>query len=332
LLAVARLTPAQAVALGTDVLTALEDRHADGGLCLDAVRVGGDGRAGLIGSGDALTTDGAGLAAAAALLDRIAEATRPSPADPALVLALDRAAAEARSPDGRIASVAAILRDADATDGARARAELGRFVAILAGGEEPMPATRPAARPPTPRRPPRTGARGVVARGWKWILSLVVLVAVVILEIAFLRDEISRDVAAVLEAGRSGTTTSTPTLPPVVPPAPASAGTISRVDLRPIVPCTPDAACALRLHVTLQPRAEPQAITWEFRILDRCTGAAVTAAGGTVTVPPHGDRADAVSTVGLPRADALAVVAVTSGPFTAASGAVNVPATGGCGT
>jgi hypothetical protein len=84
--------------------------------------------------------------------------------------------------------------------------------------------------------------------------------------------------------------------------------------------------------VTLEPRAEPQAITWEFRILDRCTGAAVTAAGGTVTVPPHGDRADAVSTVGLPRADALAVVAVTSRPFTAASGAVNVPATGGCGT
>jgi hypothetical protein len=338
LLSVARLTPAQAVALGSDVVASLEDRHADGRLCPDAVRVGRDGRASLIDAGDPPTMDGAGLASAAALLDRIRDATRPSPADHGLIPALQRAATEARSPEGRVAIVAAILREADATGGARARAELARLVTMVAGGVALSPAAGPPPRAPAPHRrrphrPPRAVARGLVARSWTWILSLVVLVVVVLMEIAFLRDEIGRDVQAVLEAGRSrSTATSTPTLPPVVPPAPTAAGTINRVDLRPIMPCTPDTACALRMHVTLQPRAEPQAITWEFRILDRCTGAAVTVPGGTVTVPPHGDRADVVSTVGLPPADALAVLAITSQPFTAASSAVHVPTASACGT
>jgi hypothetical protein len=83
--------------------------------------------------------------------------------------------------------------------------------------------------------------------------------------------------------------------------------------------------------VTLQPQAEPQTITWDFRVVDRCTGEAVNVPGGTVTVPPHADRADVVSTLGLPPGDALGVLAVTNQPFTAASAAVNVPAPGACG-
>jgi hypothetical protein len=309
LLSIVRLTPAQAVALGADVLAGLADRHA----------------------GDALRLT------PAELLEALMTATRPSPADQVLVSALERAATEARSPDGRVAIVAAILREADAPGGAQARAELARLVA-MATGEVAPPAARPPARAPAPRRgrprrPPRAVARAAIAHGWKWVLSLVVLATVVLVEIVFLREEISRDVQAVLEAGRSRpTATSTPTLPPVVPPAPTAAGTISRVDLRPITSCTPDAGCALRLQVMLQPRSEPQTITWDFRILDRCTGAAVTVPGGTVTVPPHADRADVVSTVGLPPADALAVLAMTSTPFTAASAAVGIPATGACGS
>jgi len=344
LLSIARLTPAQAVALGADVLARLADPHAGGRPGpdtvagtggVDAVRVGRDGRAGLIDAdGPPSTYRAAGetLAFAAVLLDRIREAIQPSPADERLVAALDWAAAEARSPDGRVATVAAILRTADATDGAQARAEIARLVAMLAGETEPASIpTRLASHVPLPRLPRRRQRRVVVARVGKWVLSLMVLAALILVEVAFLRDEISRDVQAVLEAGRSGPTeTTTPTLPPVVPPAPGAAGTISSIDLRLVDPCTPDAPCSLRMHVLLQPLAEPQTLKWDFRVLDRCTGSVVTAPGGTITVPAQGDRADVVSTIELPQADALAVLAVTSQPFTAASRAVYVPATSAC--
>jgi hypothetical protein len=337
LLSIVRLTPAQAVALGADLLACLEDAAGRGRLGLEAARVGRDGRARVIDAGP--SGNGAGLATAAALLDGIRAATRPSrpsTADQGLISALERAAAEARSPHGRLAIVAAILREADGAGGAQARAELARLVAIVLGEAPALDAARAPRAPAPRRRRPRPTTRAVVraaaARSWKWVLSLVVLVAVVLIEIAFLRDEISRDIEAVLDAGRSGSTvTTTPTLPPVPRPAPDAVGTISRVDLRPVTPCTPDAGCALRVQVTLQPQAAPQTITWDFRVVDRCTGETVTVPGGTVTVPPHGDRADVVSTVGLPPADALAVMAVTNQPFTAASAAVNVPAPGACG-
>jgi hypothetical protein len=47
-------------------------------------------------------------------------------------------------------------------------------------------------------------------------------------------------------------------------------------------------------------------------------------------VPAHGDRLDAVVTVALPEASALAVTAVTDLPSTAASTAVPVPENGAC--
>lgn len=333
LLSVAWLTPAQAVALGADVLAGLENGDTTAGTWLrpEAVRIGRDGRA-CVSAGSSPATNGAGLASAAALLDRLRAATRSSAADPGLIPALERAAAEARSPDGRIAFVAAILREADAAGGARARAELSRLVAMVAGDGALPPGAGPA-RASAPRRP-RAVARAVAARSWKWVLSIVVLVAVVVIEIAFLRDDIGRDVTAVLEAGRSAVTATgtAPALPPVVPPAPTAAGTITGVDLRPIQPCAPGAECVLRVQVLVQPQAEPQTIAWDLRILDRCTGESVTAPGGTVTVPPHGDRADVVSTVGLPDGEALAVMAVTTLPHTAASAAVHVPESGACAT
>jgi hypothetical protein len=343
LLSTARLTPAQAVALGADLLAALEEQGAAAGTWPhpDAVRVGRDGRVrvvdALIGAGGPPSTNGAGLAPAAALIDQLRAATGSSATEPGPIPALERAAAEARSPDGRLAFVVAILREADATDGARARAELSTLVAMVAGDVAPAPATGPAPRAPAPgrarpRRPPRAVARAAVVRTWKWILSLVMLIAIVVVEIAFLHDQISRDVQTVLDAGRSvATATGAPAaLPRVVPPAPTAAGTISRVDLRPVQPCTPGAECALRTQVMVLPQAEPQTITWDIRILDRCTGEAVTLPGGTVTLPPGGDRADAVSTVALSPAGALAVLAVTNSPSTTASTAVNIPEPGEC--
>ena len=326
LLAIATLTPAQAVALGTDLLTALEERQATCGPRPEAVWVGRDGRPRLTDGG----TDPTDVAAAR-LLEELIAATRTSPADDDLVAVLERAAVQARQPDGRLAVAAAVLRAADATGGSQARGELARLVAAATGEVTAVGHTPPPA-PPPPTHHPRW--RVAVTRTWKVTLPLFVLVAVVLTELALLRDEISRDISAVLESGRSSAPTEevAPTLPPVLPPAPRAAGPIARVDLRPVQPCTPDADCEFRMQVMLQPRPEPQSISWQFQIVDRCTGGAVVVPGGTLTVPPDGDRADAVSTVALPRSGAVAVMALINQPATAASGAVPVPAVGGCGS
>jgi hypothetical protein len=84
------------------------------------------------------------------------------------------------------------------------------------------------------------------------------------------------------------------------------------------------------LQVRLRPQAEPQTVGWAFQILDRCTGAVVTTPGGTLTIPPNGDRADAVGTVALPPGDALAVLALTGRPTAASSAPLPVPDQGRC--
>jgi hypothetical protein len=358
LLAMARLTPAQALALATDVLTGLEESSSaerpTSVLGSRVVQVTTDGRARVVGDGrpcDVTAQAGvrAGdLAAVAVLLGDLQAATCPSARDSDLVAALDRAAAEARQPEGRVAIVAATLRAADAPRGAQARAELARLVSAASGSAPGAAATRTAAPPPTERPVPErsrrrrpTAARAMVAhsaavhpvtrRTWGWILSVVTLIVVVLTEIFFLRESIERDIQAVLEAGRSRpSSTVAPVLPPVVPPAPAAVGTIAYVDLRPVERCSPGTSCALRTHVRLQPQAGPQTVTWAFQVLDRCAGTATTVPGGTVTVPPNADRTDVVTNVMLPTAPALAVLALTSQPFRAASEPVYVPVDGAC--
>ncbi|MEN3266679.1 hypothetical protein [Pseudonocardia sp.] len=355
LLSTARLTPAQAVALGTDVLSWLEEHRAgarSSGIRLrpETVRVGMDGRAYLAhddvpGHSAAEEENRTDLAAAAGMLRDLAasmwcpDAASDHPAADALA-AVDGAAAEARRLGGSVAAVASMLREADATGGAEARTELGRLVAAVSGdGFAPLSTARtgvlPATlRPTRPRRRPRRVARTVLARTWKWVLSIVVLVAAVLIEITFLRDTIARDIETVLEAGRSGSpaATSTEALLPVVPPAPPSAGTVTAVDLRAVSRCAPDAACEVRLQVALQPRTGPQTMTWAFEFFDRCTGATATAPGGTVTVPPEGVRAVAVVTVAVPPGNAMAVLARTDLPSTAASAPLLVPSDARCGT
>jgi hypothetical protein len=172
--------------------------------------------------------------------------------------------------------------------------------------------------------PATSGQTGTARRRiGAWLLSVVVLAAVVLLEVALLRDHIATDIRLLLGAGRSGSASSSPEPdgPPIVPPAPAAAGSVTAVDLRPLPRCAPGAPCTMRLLVRLVPAAEPQVVTWSYRIVDRCTGAtaADTAPGGSVTVPAGGERAAALGTVTLPAADAVAVVAVTDLPAAAAS-------------
>ncbi|WP_433293462.1 hypothetical protein ACQPZQ_07660 [Pseudonocardia sp. CA-142604] len=348
LLSIARLTPVQAVALATDVFTELEKRHDDRGdagpipLRIESVHVGADGHA-------YLAEDDAPVpvkdSAADALLDELTAAAwrvttdseRPTTGP---IATLDRAAAESRRPDASVAAVASLLREADTASGTEARTELARIVSAVNGGalappHPPLTSAPPIApRPPDPERPPRSLARVLAGRTWKWVLSVVVLVTVVVIEIALLRDTIARDIDAVLEAGRSGSAapTSTQAFLPVAPVAPTAAGTVTGVDLRAVNQCTPDAECAVRLQVALQPTAQPQTVTWGFQVFDRCTGATTTVPGGELTVPADGDRAVAVVSVALPPGEALAVLARTDLPSTAASAPVFVPSDASCGT
>jgi len=160
-----------------------------------------------------------------------------------------------------------------------------------------------------------------------WLLSILVLAAVVVAEVVFLRDDITADVGLLLEAGRGGAHPSAapvPDGPPLVAPAPAAAGNVAAVDLRPLERCAPAAACTVRLLVRLVPSSEPQVVTWSYQVVDRCTGTSGIAPGGTVTVPPQADRATAVGVVALPPSDGVALVAVTGAPAVAASAAVVV--------
>jgi hypothetical protein len=343
LIALARLTPAQALEIGASVLADVARRPESGtgaDLAADRVVVGADGRAVL----DPTADDGrdrgpaASGAAAQAVLAHVAGAARvrgrrADPAADELLGHLDRAATDL--PHAGVPGVAKMLQEAaTAIDREAVRAELAALAAAVDGAT--TGSTRTAARTGSPSaadRATRAGRDGhgrtriVVRRIGAWLASVLVLAAVVLLEVAVLRDDIAADVRLLLDAGRSGSETSDAPEPdglPVVPPAPAAAGSVTAVDLRPLAPCAPDAPCALRLLVRLVPAAEPQVVTWSYRVVDRCTGTTTTAPGGTVTVPPQGDRAAAVGTVVLPASPAAAVLAVTDLPAAAASPPVSV--------
>lgn len=168
----------------------------------------------------------------------------------------------------------------------------------------------------------RGGSATTKRRIGAWLLSLVVLAGVVAGEVAFLRDRIGTDIGILLDAGRSGAAQPAPRKPDglsIAAPAPPTAGAITAVDLRALTACAPAAPCAVRLEVRLDPRPDPQTVTWSYRVVDRCTGAAGTAPGGTVTVPAGATRADVTGTVPLPDAPAVALLAVTEVPASAAS-------------
>ncbi|WP_448639296.1 hypothetical protein [Geodermatophilus sp. URMC 63] len=345
LLALVRLTAPQALEVGVGLLAAADRReHPD-----TAGRDGDPVEPVVTADGEVLLrpVPGAGPAAAgrtaadlAAVLAAVAGAARlrGRPADPAaeeLLARLERAATDL--PDAGVPAVARVLQEAVAgTDRTVVRAELGALVqAVGARTAAPGPTARGGTAPggtapggpsavvratPAGRAGPR-GTGTAVRRAGAWLLSVLVLAAVVVLEVAVLRDDIAADVDLLLDAGRSGSASSTAPEPdglPVVPPAPAAAGDVTGVDLRPLERCAPATACTLRLQVRLEAGPE-RTVTWSYRVVDRCTGAATTVPGGTVTVPPGGRQVTAVGTVALPDLPAVAVLAVTGLPAAAAS-------------
>jgi hypothetical protein len=335
LIALARLTAAQAVEIAAEVLAEAAGRSEPD--TFGPVVIGADGRVvpGPAGdgrhNGKPAAAGSAGPAVAAVLADVAGAARlrgrRADPAAERLLAELDRVVTEL--PVTGVTAAAPALQEAAASvDRGAVRAELAALVRAV-GERAGSPNGAGPARDPAPAvlAAPAGGATGGRTRSARrrvgaWLLSVVVLASVVTLEVAVLRDDIARDVGLLLDAGRSGSAPSAGREadgPPVEAPAPAAAGSVAAVDLRPLAQCTPGAPCTLRLLVRLLPGAEPQVVTWSYRIVDRCTGATDTAAGGSVTVPAGGDRAAAVGTVVLPAVQAVAVVAVVDVPAAAAS-------------
>lgn len=334
LLALARPTPPQALELGLGLLDALLAAAVEGPApdAVDPV-VTVDGRV-------ALAVDPAGARGRPAeqvLAELGAAARRPGAADPAAhrVLAeLDLAAAEL-GVEGVAVAARRLGTVAGGVDRARIRAELGALARAVGGPVGAPPGGVRRAQPagargrPAPEAAPRR-ARSTGRRIGAWLLSLVVLGAVVVSEVVLLGDDISTDIDLLLDAGRSGEEPEDEPEPdglPVVPPAPPAAGPVTGVDLRALAPCATGAPCTVRLLVRLEPAAEPRTVTWSYRIVDRCTGASSTVPGGEVAVPPQADRVAVVGVVPLPALAGLAVVAVTDGPAVAASAPVS---TGSC--
>jgi hypothetical protein len=259
----------------------------------------------------------------------------PGPAaDPATdqrLAELDRAVRDL--PADGVPVVARRLQEAAAAiDRPAVRAELAALVRVVGGAGGTAGGVRWTREPPSVARaepvelaPRRSRSAG--RRVGAWLLSILVLAAVVVSEVVLLRDDITADVGVLLDAGRGEKDTSAapePDGPDVTAPAPAAAGSVAAVDLRPLGHCAPGTPCTVRLQVRLIPAAEPQVVTWSYQVVDRCTGQVGVAPGGTVTVPPQGDRAAEVGIVALPPLDGVAVLAVTNAPAAAASAPVLV--------
>lgn len=370
LLELTRPSPAQAVVIGLGVLCGLRMVHsagcAHGSVCAGEVRIGVDGHvrldgcaAGLRGSAPLKQRQRADLAAVGVLLAHLARAVRRSPASaderaPALLAALDAAADRAALPGAGIEPVAAPLEAVcGPLEDSAARSELAalaRAVRTRGSGSSSGSSSGAAmrARPGPPGAESASMAQGwatglgawsggLWTRIWPWVAALTVLVVVVSLEFAVLRERLTGDLQLLLggdQSGQGGAASSAAPmpmqLPPVPGPAPMSAGPVGGIDLRALEPCTPGAVCAVRvlvrLHLQPQSSLAPPAVKWTFRVIDRCTGGQHNVPGGVVSAGPGGEQVQAVSTVPLPPGRVLAVIAVTSEPARAASGPLLVPA------
>ena len=341
LLALARLAPPQALEVGAGLLAALVERpEADADTVVtERIWIDVDGRV-------VLDTASAHVnpTSVAGVLGELAGAAREraderDPVAEGLLAELDRAAAEVQATGVR-AAACRLQQACDGIDRAAVRAELAALVGALlasasgAGGAAPG---QPAAgrRELAAAVPPGARTRGTARRVWAWLLSITVLVSAVALEVALLRDDIVADVNLLLEAGRSSSEppgTEEPDGLPVQPPAPPSAGFVAGVDLRLLHACTAGTTCTVRVFVRLVPTPEPQLVAWSFWLMDRCTGATITAPGGTLTVPAGAGQAAAVGTLALPEWAAAALVAVTDRPAVAATAPVLVGTCGSAGT
>jgi serine/threonine protein kinase len=229
--------------------------------------------------------------------------------------------------------------------------ELAALVAMVtrtaeAGGspakeQRPQPTHRPAFVPPTlPRsavpsaawQPPGRRPRS------RWIAATAIVLVLVAAGLIVARKPVSSLTDRLLHRHPSAAATTLPkpsthpkattkpkpapqvaTPGPVPVLAPASAGFVTGVVLRPLATCRPHSGCPLTVTIRLSPSVEVEHMHWAFTVVNRCTGARTDVPGGSMTAQPWWTYVYATRTVRLPAARFLAVVAMTTAPVRAAS-------------
>jgi hypothetical protein len=244
----------------------------------------------------------------------------------------------------------------DETVRAAAAAQLGQLSAALGGmvpqGRAPLPPRRPPtagrarwirSRPAGARRP--RGRRGLRA------LALCGLAVVALAGLAAWRgglpNQVGRPQVPSLSlphsTSPSPTTRPSPSGQPAVAPSsapglrpvpsqgPPAAGGVSRIDLQALQPgCAAGSSCPVRVTVWLAPQPQAQVVAWTFDLFDRCSGAHVTAPGGSVTALAEWPYVYQTTWVQTPAGHPLAAVAVSSSPARVASQPLPVDGTRSC--
>jgi Protein kinase domain len=106
---------------------------------------------------------------------------------------------------------------------------------------------------------------------------------------------------------------------PVPVLAPASAGVVTGVVLRPLATCRPRSSCPLTVTIRLANTVEVERMNWAFTIVNRCTGVRTDVPGGSMTAQPGWAYVYDTRTVTVPVARSLAIVAMTTAPVRVAS-------------
>jgi hypothetical protein len=279
----------------------------------------------------AMEPENAGLAT---VLRHLAASARGAPWSNGAAGAVKAAADCAASAEADLDRVAAVLDSAQRPPEST-RAEIGTLVSAATGSETLRPsARRPPLKPRSARPSPREkrATLGTWLRPlWRSVAALAVLAGAVMLEFWLLHDRLSNDLHVLLNTVTPPSQAATPTGPPriapgpVPVPAPGATGAVNRVDLRAMQPCSAGTTCSVRVLMHLQEQPQPVTVRWAFQLADRCTGTQITVPGGEVSVASRQTDVSVVAAVPLPVSRALAVIAVTGAPASAASPPLLVP-------
>lgn len=349
------LTPAQAVVVGAEALSGLRDLifagYAGNQVYASDIRIDPAGHVRLTGWAAANLLDRpnpqasreCALSAATLLTELATTARRSDPRAAELIAVLDASAKRLAAPGAGLEHIPGVATElAGLVDGVRLLQVRAELAALTQAARARVPAPRPAA-PSTRRRPPgvpplsarvRANVRRSRNVALRWAIALTVLALAAGAEQLFLHGRIVHDVRTLLGSGSTPAATATQHTnrkapAPVPRVAPARAGVIRSVTLRPARRCTAGDACRVRVGVRLRRHPHRLAVRWKFTVIDRCAGTRRSAPGGTLRAPARIRRMVRLSTVRLPSGGALAVVAVTRHPARAASRPLLVPAGGG---
>jgi hypothetical protein len=260
-----------------------------------------------------------------------------------MIAVLEASAERLAAPGADIADIPGVATELAAlVEGVRLLQTRAELAALTQAARGPAPRGTAA---PTWVRPPdvpslptrfRRNVRRTRHAALRWAIALTILALAVGAEQLFLHGRIVHDLRTLIGSNspkHSATSTvhhQHGTAPiPLAAVAPRHAGVVKSVTLREIRHCTAGSACRVRVHVQLRPRAHHVKVRWTFRIVNRCARTHRNVAGGALRAPAHAHQAYGVSTVHLPKGQALAVYAVTKHPVRTASRPLLVPAGGG---